>query len=120
MKLYVTPTSPYARLARIVVIEKGLQHRVEVITAQTRTMGSPYYAINPSGRVPYLIDDADGLCEREWRTDGGHILSHGDNSGAIDDAAAGRWSDGDGSVPPPDLGWLRSMSSTALPLLTNL
>jgi glutathione S-transferase len=58
MKLYVTFTSPYARLARIVVIEKGLQARVEVIGALTREEGSPYYAINPSGRVPYLVDDA--------------------------------------------------------------
>jgi glutathione S-transferase len=58
MKLYVTFTSPYARLARIVVIEKGLQDRVEVIAAQTRVTDSPYYTINPSGRVPYLIDDA--------------------------------------------------------------
>jgi glutathione S-transferase len=57
MKLYVTLTSPYARLARIVVLEKGLQDRVEIIPAQTRTPGSPYYAINPSGRVPYLVDD---------------------------------------------------------------
>ncbi len=58
MKLYVTFTSPYARLARIVVIEKKLQDRVAVIAAKTRTADSPYYAINPSGRVPYLIDDA--------------------------------------------------------------
>jgi hypothetical protein len=58
MKLYVTFTSPYARLARIVVLEKGLQDRVEVIAAQTRVASSPYYRINPSGRVPYLIDDA--------------------------------------------------------------
>jgi glutathione S-transferase len=58
MQLYVTFTSPYARLARILVLEKSLQERVEVIGAQTRTLGSPYYAINPSGRVPYLIDDA--------------------------------------------------------------
>jgi glutathione S-transferase len=58
MKLYVTFTSPYARLARIMVVEKGLQDRVEIIAAKTRTPGSPYYAINPSGRVPYLIDDA--------------------------------------------------------------
>lgn len=58
MKLYVTITSPYARLARIVVIEKGLQARIDVIEAQTRTADSPYYAINPSGRVPFLIDDA--------------------------------------------------------------
>jgi len=60
MKLYVTYTSPYARLARIVVIEKALQDRVEILKAQTRTQGSPYYRINPSGRVPYLINE-DGI-----------------------------------------------------------
>jgi len=58
MKLYVTFTSPYARLARIVVMEKALNDRVEVIEARTRTRDSPYYKINPSGRVPYLVDDA--------------------------------------------------------------
>lgn len=57
MKLYVTLTSPFARVARVVVIEKGLQNSVEVIEAKTRTAGSPYYAINPSGRVPYLVTD---------------------------------------------------------------
>jgi glutathione S-transferase len=58
MKLYVSYHSPYARLARIVVLEKGLEDRVEIIAAKTRTPDSPYYQINPSGRVPYLIDDA--------------------------------------------------------------
>ena len=52
MKLYVTYTSPYARLARILVLEKGLGERAEIIEAKTRTPGSPYYQINPSGRVP--------------------------------------------------------------------
>jgi glutathione S-transferase len=58
MKLYVTYTSPYARLARIVIAEKALEDRVEIIEAKTRVPGSPYYQINPSGRVPYLVDDA--------------------------------------------------------------
>jgi len=58
MKLYVTFTSPYARLARILVIEKALEDRVDVIGAKTRVANSPYYRINPSGRVPYLIDDS--------------------------------------------------------------
>ena len=58
MKLYVTYGSPYARLARIIVIEKALEKRVEIVEAKTRTAGSPYYQINPSGRVPYLVDDA--------------------------------------------------------------
>jgi glutathione S-transferase len=64
MKLYITPGSPYARVARIVVLEKGLQNRVEVIAARTRATNSPYYAVNPSGRVPYLVrDDGVGLEE---------------------------------------------------------
>lgn len=33
MKLYVTFTSPYARLARILVLEKVLEDRVEIIAA---------------------------------------------------------------------------------------
>ena len=64
MKLYITPGSPYARMARIVVLEKGLGDRVEIIVAKTRTVDSPYYRVNPSGRVPYLMrDDGVGLEE---------------------------------------------------------
>jgi glutathione S-transferase len=73
MKLYVTYTSPYARLARILVIEKGLGGRVEIVEAKTRALDSPYYAINPSGRVPYLVDaggagmeDSRLICVFRW------------------------------------------------------
>ena len=62
MQLYITPGSPYARIVRIVVIEKKLSDKVEVIAAKTRTTDSPYYQINPSGRVPHLVcDDGVGL-----------------------------------------------------------
>ncbi len=60
MQLYISPGSPYARVVRIVVIEKKLSDKVEVIAAKTRTTDSPYYQINPSGRVPHLVC-ADGL-----------------------------------------------------------
>jgi glutathione S-transferase len=51
-------------MARIVVLEKGLEGRVETIAAKTRVADSPYYRINPSGRVPYLIcEDGVGLEE---------------------------------------------------------
>jgi glutathione S-transferase len=64
MKLYITPGSPYARAARIMVLEKRLEHRVEIEVARTRTVDSPYYRITPSGRVPYLVrDDGVGLEE---------------------------------------------------------
>jgi glutathione S-transferase len=37
---------------------------VEIIAAKTRVADSPYYGINPSGRVPYLVcDDGVGLEE---------------------------------------------------------
>ena len=55
VKLYITLTSPYARLARIVVLEKQLDDKVEQIIAKTRQVDSPYYQVNPSGRVPCLI-----------------------------------------------------------------
>ena len=60
MKLYMTDTSPYARIVRMVVLEKGLEKKIEMVLAQTRRVGSPYYEINPSGRVPYLVRD-DGV-----------------------------------------------------------
>lgn len=55
MKLYVTLNSPYARMVRVIIREKGLDESVEIIQALTRQAESPYYSINPSGRVPYLI-----------------------------------------------------------------
>ena len=64
MKLYITSGSPYARIVRMLIIEKGLSDRIEIVNAQTRQAGSPYYALNPSGRVPYLVrDDGVGLEE---------------------------------------------------------
>ena len=64
MKLYITAGSPYARIARIVILEKWLEGRVEIVPAQTRLAESPYYRVNPSGRVPYLVrDDGVGMEE---------------------------------------------------------
>ena len=74
MQLYVTYTSPYARLARILVLEKGLEHRVSIIEAKTRSVGSPYYDINPSGRVPTSSTTAAAA----WKTarSSAPILTH--------------------------------------------
>lgn len=83
MELHTTPTSPFGLMARIVILEKGLSERVPVIEAKTRTIDSPYYRINPSGRVPYLIlDDGTGLEESQLicayldHLDGAPMLDH--------------------------------------------
>lgn len=88
MKLYVTPGSPYARMARIVVAEKGLDGRVETIVAKTRAADSPYYGINPSGRVPYLVtDDGAGMEESALIC---AYLDHLDGKPALDAYGDGR------------------------------
>jgi glutathione S-transferase len=61
MILRSTLTSPYGRLARILRLEKSLEDRIEFEVVATRGVDNPYYAINPSGRVPSLILD-DGTC----------------------------------------------------------
>jgi glutathione S-transferase len=77
-------------MARIVVLEKGLERRVEIIVAQTRVADSPYYRINPSGRVPYLVrDDGVGLEESALIC---AYLDHLDGSPAFD-------------LPAGDQGW---------------
>jgi len=89
LKLYITPGSPYARMARIMVIEKGLERRVEIVPAKTRTADSPYYRINPSGRVPFLVtEDGVGLEESALIC---AYLDHLDGKPAFDLPAGDQW-----------------------------
>jgi glutathione S-transferase len=106
MKLYITPGSPYARMARMVVIEKELDGRVEIIRARTRAAASPYYDINPSGRVPYLIrDDGVGLEESAVICS---YLDHLDGKPAFD-------------LPLDDRGWeARRLGALARSMLDGL
>jgi len=83
MKLYITSGSLYARMVRVVLLEKDLGSRVEVIEVQPRVVNSPYYRINPSGRVPYLVrDDGVGMeesaliCEYLDSLDGKPLFRH--------------------------------------------
>jgi glutathione S-transferase len=64
MKVLTTLTSPYGRMVRALIIEKGLENRVEVVPVVTRTPDTPVLDVNPSGRVPTLITD-DGVMFEE-------------------------------------------------------
>jgi len=62
MKLYVTPTSPYARLTMIARLHLGLEDVVDLVWTKTRVADDPVLAFNPSGRVPFLqLDDGTGF-----------------------------------------------------------
>ncbi len=55
MKVLTTLTSPYGRMVRALVIEKGFEDRVEIVPTVTRTPDTPVLDVNPSGRVPTLV-----------------------------------------------------------------
>lgn len=64
MRLFHAPGSPYARIARMAVIELGLQDRVAVEEAALRDPSSILLPFNPVGRVPTLVlDDGTAITE---------------------------------------------------------
>jgi glutathione S-transferase len=61
MKLFYSPTSPYARKCRIVAIERGLEQQVEIVNASPLSDPPDLQRANPLGKVPALVL-ADGRC----------------------------------------------------------
>lgn len=62
MKLYFAPPSPFARKARVVVLEKGLAARVEMLPVNPMENPAKLLAANPLGKIPALqLDDGSSL-----------------------------------------------------------
>ena len=64
MKLYYSPTSPYARKVRAAAIQLGLDHLVEPVAVNPLDDPPELTERNPLGKVP-LLEAADGtmLCD---------------------------------------------------------
>jgi glutathione S-transferase len=60
MKLFYSTNSPYARKCRVVVIEKGLESRVELLLVNPMDSPAELLAVNPLATVPALVTD-EGL-----------------------------------------------------------
>ena len=58
MKLFLNKTSPYARAVRILMLEKGLEDRVELCWCDPWNDDAQLLEANPVGRVPVLITDS--------------------------------------------------------------
>lgn len=57
MKLYISNTSPYARKCRALIIEKGLESRIEIEESAPLDNPDALQANNPLGKVPALERD---------------------------------------------------------------
>ena len=55
MQLYISPTSPYARKARMVVLEKGLAGRVQITPLNPWESPAELTEKNPLSQVPVLL-----------------------------------------------------------------
>ena len=57
MKLYHSPTTPFGRKVMALILEAGLQARVEVVTASGTPLapGSLPVDLNPLGKIPALV-----------------------------------------------------------------
>jgi glutathione S-transferase len=64
MKLFYASGSPYARIARVVIRELGLEGRIEEVEVTLRDPNSSLLPYNPGGKVPALqLDDGTILNE---------------------------------------------------------
>ncbi|UXZ54934.1 glutathione S-transferase N-terminal domain-containing protein [Halomonas sp. 7T] len=64
MELFLNATSPYARMARIILLEKGLMEDVTLRWCDPWADDPALLAVNPAGRIPVLItSDGTALSE---------------------------------------------------------
>ena len=64
MELYLNATSPYARLVRIVLLEKGLMETVTLKWCDPWADDADLLKANPAGRIPALVtEDGTTLSE---------------------------------------------------------
>ena len=68
MKLFMSPTSPFARKVRVVVREKSLAERIEEVAVAPIEGRADLVAANPLSQIPALIDET----QTSW-TDSGLI-----------------------------------------------
>jgi glutathione S-transferase len=80
VKLYYSPTSPYARKCRALIIEKSLERKVELVACAPLDDPADLQAVNPLGKVPALerergpalmdspliCEFIDGLTDENW------------------------------------------------------
>lgn len=55
MQLFYSPTSPYARKCRALIIEKSLENKIELVEVSPLDDPAALLEVNPLGKVPALV-----------------------------------------------------------------
>lgn len=62
MKLYSTPTSPFSRKVRMVMLMRGVNSDIEIVNASPSEPDSPGHQANPLRKIPALhLDDGGSM-----------------------------------------------------------
>ena len=93
MKLFYSPTSPYARKVAIVAIETGQHDIVERVSAAPHPIerDAGIVEFNPLGKVPTLLT-ADGLSLFDSRVIAEYLDAHSRRGRVFPQTGAPRWS----------------------------
>lgn len=90
MKLYSSPTSPFARKIRIVIREKGASHLIAEEMVAALSDPAELHAANPLGKVPALLLD-DGATLFDSPLIGEYLDTTLGGPTLLPPAAAARW-----------------------------
>lgn len=64
MQLFLNATSPFARVARVVALEKGLSDQLQLVWCDPWNNDPALLARHPQGRIPVLVtDDGTAIAE---------------------------------------------------------
>lgn len=64
MQLFLNATSPFARLARVVALEKGLENQLQLVWCDPWNNDPALLAKHPQARIPVLVtDDGQAISE---------------------------------------------------------
>lgn len=90
MKLYFSPTSPYARKCLVLAIEKNLASQVEFVNLSPWDNPDNLLRANPLCKVPALeLDDGSALCDSPLILE--YLDSLGNGPRLIPQEGPGRW-----------------------------
>jgi glutathione S-transferase len=90
VKLFYSPTSPFVRKVMICAMVRGIEGRIEKVTANPHLSPPELLAANPLSKVPALLTD-DGVAIFDSPVIGEYLDSVGDAAALFPPAGASRW-----------------------------